>query len=236
MDDGVGGGQVQANATGLEADQEQRHFAALELLHRQAAVAGLAGQHDIGNAGGVERLGDQVQHRGELGEKQHLAAFGQQRGQHRHQHVELGRLRGFGAGKLHQTRVAAGLTQLQQRVQHDDVTARQALSGNGFPDLLLHRGAHGFVEVALRRFQFDRGHDLGLGRQLGRHLVLFTAQHERPQAPRQQFTARFVAGFLDRIAPALVEVLLAAKESRQQEIELRPQFAQVVFQRRAGQA
>jgi hypothetical protein len=39
VDHGVGSGQVQADAAGLEADQEHLAVAVLELLHRGAAIA-----------------------------------------------------------------------------------------------------------------------------------------------------------------------------------------------------
>ncbi|MNY31345.1 hypothetical protein D3C86_1655070 [compost metagenome] len=52
-------GQVQANATGLQADQKYLTLAALEFLHRCAAVAGLAGQQGVGHAAFVQFVFDQ---------------------------------------------------------------------------------------------------------------------------------------------------------------------------------
>ena len=43
VDDGVGGGQVEAGAAGFEGDEEQRGFAGLEILDEFAAVLGSAG-------------------------------------------------------------------------------------------------------------------------------------------------------------------------------------------------
>jgi hypothetical protein len=49
VDDGVGLRQVQAHATGLQADQEERHGAAGELLDQRVAVLALAGEFDPGD-------------------------------------------------------------------------------------------------------------------------------------------------------------------------------------------
>jgi hypothetical protein len=46
---------------------------------------------------------------------------------------------------------------------------------------------------------------------------------------------RIVLAF-DRVAELRIEGFFLAQQARQQEVELRPQLAQVVFQRRAGQA
>ncbi|MMZ66884.1 hypothetical protein D1872_294180 [compost metagenome] len=55
-------GQVQANATGLQADQKYLTLAALEFLHRSAAVAGLAGQQGVGDSTLVQLILNQRQH------------------------------------------------------------------------------------------------------------------------------------------------------------------------------
>jgi len=66
VDDGVGGGQVETDAAGFQADQEDRHFAVLELVDRRFAVAGVAGQGGVAEAVLVELGGDQFEHAGEL--------------------------------------------------------------------------------------------------------------------------------------------------------------------------
>ena len=111
VDDGVGGGEVEADATGFEADQEDWDFAFLEAPDRGFTVDGVAGQGDIRQAEAVEFLLDQLQHAGELREKQDAAIFVDQFRQHRHQQIELGSFFDFGGGSgLDEARVATDLT------------------------------------------------------------------------------------------------------------------------------
>jgi hypothetical protein len=55
-------------------------------------------------------------------------------------------------------------------------------------------------------------------------------------AAGQQVAAHQVAALFDRRAPVGGEILAVAEKAGQQEVELAPQFTEVVFQRRAGQA
>ncbi|MNT70796.1 hypothetical protein D3C72_2092180 [compost metagenome] len=98
MDHGIGGGQVQAYATGLEADQEYLQPAILEVLHRRAAITGFAGQQGIGNATLLKLSLYQSQHAGELREQQHPTTFGKQFFEHLHQACELARMGAAGSG------------------------------------------------------------------------------------------------------------------------------------------
>ena len=79
-------------------------------------------------------------------------------------------------------------------------------------------------------------HHLGLGRQLCGHLLFGAAQQERPDAAGQVGHALAVTVTFDRVAVILVEALQVAQPAGHQKVEDRPQFAQVVFHRRAGQA
>ena len=96
--------------------------------------------------------------------------------------------------------------------------------------------AHALVEVALALGELDLAQDLGLGRQLGRHLLLGPAQHERAgsRAARSCWRSA-VALLLDLVAEDAAEGLAVAEEARQQEVEDRPELAEVVLHRRAGQ-
>jgi hypothetical protein len=93
-----------------------------------------------------------------------------------------------------------------------------------------------FVQVALAANQFDLADDDRLRRQLACHLFLLAAQDERADPLREQLTTVGVALLLDRRPPVLGKGLIVAEESGQQEVELTPELAEVVFQRRAGQA
>ncbi|MNJ57194.1 hypothetical protein D3C77_527730 [compost metagenome] len=76
----------------------------------------------------------------------------------------------------------------------------------------------------------------GLGRQLGGYLLLGSAQQERADAAGQVGQALGIAMAFDRGPVGLVEVLEVAQPARHQEVEDRPQLAEVVFHGRAGQA
>ncbi|CAE6859508.1 hypothetical protein R75461_07907 [Paraburkholderia nemoris] len=100
----------------------------------------------------------------------------------------------------------------------------------------MHRGTHRLIEVTLSPFEFDGAHDHGFRRQLGGDLVLAPAQHEGADAPRKQLASHGVAAVFDGGAPAPGEILTGTEETGQQEVELRPQIAEVIFKWRAGQA
>ena len=66
VDHGVCLGQVQADAASFQADQEQRHRAAGELLDQRIALLALSGQLDPGNLVFFELGLNQGEHAGEL--------------------------------------------------------------------------------------------------------------------------------------------------------------------------
>ena len=95
MDHGVGGGEVQAHAPRLEADEQDGRAGVvlrLELPHHRAALAGrrLAREGEVGQGQSVQQLGSERQHFGELREHQHASALIDQGGQHVGQQFELG--------------------------------------------------------------------------------------------------------------------------------------------------
>ena len=102
--------------------------------------------------------------------------------------------------------------------------------------LVMHRGADRFIQFALLRRQRDAAQDRVLRRQFGRHRRLGAAQDERADARGKLAAAHRIALLLDRRAEPAGEVLARPQQPRHQEGELRPQLAQVVLDRRAGQA
>ena len=79
------------------------------------------------------------------------------------------------------------------------MAAREAFGSNGRPDLFLHGGTYRLVQVTLRAFELDRSHDHCLRRQFGGDLILAPAQHERADAPREQFTPYRIAALFDGV-------------------------------------
>ncbi|MCY1430756.1 hypothetical protein D9M71_467090 [compost metagenome] len=66
MDHGIGSGQVQAHATGFEADEKNLQTPALEVLYRCPAIAGFTCQKGVGDGALLQFCLDQPQHAGEL--------------------------------------------------------------------------------------------------------------------------------------------------------------------------
>src|ERR1019366_1312341 len=97
-------------------------------FHRRDPVGRLARQHHKGDSCFGRGLGNQRQHARELREDQHPEALLDETWQQGQQQLELGRfLDAAGLRELDQTRIAADLAQLQQRVQQDDLTSLQPL-------------------------------------------------------------------------------------------------------------
>jgi hypothetical protein len=92
VDHGVGGGQIQSDAAGFQADQKDRHFARLKAANLRFAIPGVAGEDDVVDAGKLQFLFDQRQHAGELREQQDAPALLHLLRQHGHQQIELGPL------------------------------------------------------------------------------------------------------------------------------------------------
>ena len=101
---------------------------------------------------------------------------------------------------------------------------------------MVHGQAQGFVAVALGGGQLDPVGDFGFCRQLGGHLFFGAAQQEGPDPPVQVSQALGVGLFLDRRAVVALEAFAVAKPAGHEEVEQRPELAQVVFQRCATQA
>src|SRR5690606_10797819 len=112
-----------------EADQKNRHGAALEALDQGGTPGsrGLAGQYLMRDVALFQRRFDQAQHLGELREQQDAPALADQTLDQLQQGIELDRgLDLFRAGQLDQAWIAAGLAQFQQGIEHDDADLRQA--------------------------------------------------------------------------------------------------------------
>ncbi len=144
QEDVLGGRQVQAEAAGLQADQEERAVGVvLEPLDPLGAVAGPAVEVFVGEPLGVEPVADDRQEAGELREDQDLVPLLDDLGQLRQEHVELGA--GLAdAARVDQAGVAGRLAQPQQRLEDLDLRAVQ-LGG------VLARAAPGGSGRAARR-------------------------------------------------------------------------------------
>lgn len=82
VDDGIGGGEVEAGAAGAEGDEEDGDSSGLEGIADGFAVAGLAGESGVGDIGFVEFGGDELEHLGELGKDENASTGGDQLVEH----------------------------------------------------------------------------------------------------------------------------------------------------------
>ena len=102
--------------------------------------------------------------------------------------------------------------------------------------LLVGGAAHSLVQLALLALQAHALDDVGARRQLTGDIALAPAQYEGAHALRQQLRAQRFAVLLDGFAPGARKAARVAQKTGHQKVELRPQLAQVIFERRAGQA
>ena len=89
VNDRVGARQVEADAPGLEADQEHGHIAPLEGIDRLLAFSSLAREFDGRNVALDARFFDEIDHRSKLGEHQHRASVAREVLEHFEQPLEL---------------------------------------------------------------------------------------------------------------------------------------------------
>ena len=170
----------------------------------------------------------------ELAEHQHLVAVFQQARQ------QLGKRRQLAAGQAqfrrHQLRVAAGAAQLHDLGQDLDGFFRRRPFHHR--QLFQRFAAQRLVQRGFLRRQLHFQHDLRARRQFRQHLRLGAAQDEGcDQAPQPQTGAgggALVLVFFDRAGKAQVELVQRAQQTGVDEAEQIPQFAEVVFQRRAA--
>jgi hypothetical protein len=104
------------------------------------------------------------------------------------------------------------------------------------PHLDVGRHPHAFVQFALAALQLHALDDFGARGQFGGDVFLAPAQDEGTHALGQQLGAQRFAVGLYGLAPLARKAAGIAEEAGHQEIKLRPEFAQVVFQRCSRQA
>jgi len=171
-----------------------------------------------------------------LGKQQDLAPFLDQGREHFHQVLELGAGTHLTRrGELDEARITAYLAQLKKCVEHDNVAAGEPLLGYLATYFLVHRNPHGLVKIALRAGKFERAQDFGFWRQVGCHQTLGAAQQERFQPAGQHRAPLGVLLLLDRGTEHAGKAFGIAEQSRHQKGELRPQLAEMVLHRRAGE-
>ncbi len=236
VDDGVGGDEVEANTAGLEADEENVGFARGEAGDRFFALAGGAGEFGVGDFAPFDLPLKDREHGGELGEDQHLAPFIHQLIDQFEEEIELGGVADFlGAFEFEELRVAAHLPELEEGVEDRDVAAGEPFGCDGFAHLFLHRDPDVLIQGGLFGVEDGAFDDLSLGGEFEGD-GLFGAAEDEGTDPAVEFVAAGeIVLFFDRVLVKRSEEFEIAEEPRHHEVEDRPQFAQVVFDRGAAE-
>ena len=223
----VGRRQVQAKATGFEADQKHLALALLKGRHALAALGRGGGAVQVlkGHAQGLEPLGQQRQVVGELTEHQRFVLAGHQL---LHQALELFDL---GARQAHlghhQARVAGGAAQLHELGQHAHLRAFFVFGGLGhfFAGLAAQR----LLQAALGLAGHHQVDDLGARRQVLQHLGLGAAQQKGRDDAAQPLAHGGVLLAFNGAGKALLELRLRAQQAGVEQAHQRPQLRQAVF-------
>ena len=135
-----------------------------------------------------------------------------------------------------QPRIAADLAKLGERVEDGDRRSGDAFHSDGATDIRVRRDADRLVEFPLLRAELHRGEELGLGRELARHIALEPAENVRRDRRAERGEPGLVAVVFNRPSPEPPERKLVAEQSGHEPIEERPQLAQVVFDGRSREA
>ena len=99
----------------------------------------------------------------------------------------------------------------------------------------MHRQPDAFIQITLGTDDLDLAQHHRLGRQLGGHLFLAAAQDEGRHAAGEHVPTLVIIVFLDRVPKVFAKAGLVAEKAGQQEMKQRPQLAQVILHRRAGE-
>ncbi len=154
---------------------------------------------------------------------------------HKEVHFRRG-LRLLGGGHLEKLRMVADLTQLQQRIEHEQLTALRSEPSDFLVHLPADGGAHRLVELDLLGMKFDGAYDFRLRGQIVGHEGLGAPQHERGDALGETLAEALVPVLFNRHAKTAVEALLRPEESGGEKLKKRPELPKVIFNRRSGEA
>ena len=213
-----------SSAAGFETDEKQGYAAGLKALHQIGSLLGLSSQQEIGNGQIMHDSFNPSQHGSELRKKQNAPPLRDQFGQYVRQPVQLGRRDVRRVIRINELRIAACLTQLQRRLQHDDAAACQSPLLDGLAHAPMLAQSDAVVEVPLPLVEFYGLQDLDLWRQIPCDGILGSAQQKGLNSTLQSVRAPRIAGVLDGVAVVSLESLPVAEQARLHEIEQRPQF------------
>jgi len=233
--DGVGSRQVETHSPRLQADQENIARPVLKVVDGALAVFGFSGQQAVADMRRIEL--DRINAIMDVNCEKMM--------------ILRPSLRSSSTISVNRSSLAAGRStpsssfssagwQQACRILNKASSTTMWLFPGRVPDgrahLGRHRQANGIVEVALAAFQDNALDDLGLRRQLCRHLGLGPAKQERLDPLGQCRRAALVGALFDWRTPLAGECSLFAQKTRIGETHDRPEFSQMIFHGSSGQA
>ncbi len=143
-----------------------------------------------------------------------------------------------GPGGVHaaEPRIAAHLTQLHQRVEDRDRRAADPALADRRADVAMRRDPDALVELSLPPVELDRDAELGLLGQIAGNFRLHAAEQKWAHLALERRQAGLVPVLFDGLLVPAAKGELVAEEPRVEEVEDRPELAEVVLHRRARQA
>jgi hypothetical protein len=235
MDDGVGRGKVEADAAGFETNEEDRdRIIVLEPVDLSLSVFRKPGEITMARAAFFKTLPDEIEHFDELAEDKDTMAAVDDLLEQFVEKVEFGgSVAALVRRKSEQSEIATDLTEPKQTGQH--FHPHWAVVRSARSETLLNLAQERIVGRALGRTQFARDDLLDLFRQLAGH-VGFAAAKEKRANPAGKATLqrrRGIAG--ERLLVTLAKVGPGPEITGRDEIHERPEIADRVFHRGAGE-
>ena len=227
-DDVVGLGEVESESAGAEADEEGVSVAVLEVFDGLLAVFGGCGAVEVlvGDVELLESGSDDVEVLDELREDEGFVSALLEVGDESFEFLE------FGAGdvdaRFDEERVAGGLAELLDGGEDADALLGVVveLVFVDFADEVL---LEGLIEGAFLVGEIDVDGLFGLWGEFLEDLVLLASEEERLDEGVELLEGVAVWGSFDGVGEAVLEGLSGAEESWGDELEERPEFAEVVL-------
>ncbi len=229
----VGRGEIESEAAGFEADQEDLGLSGGELLDLVLAPTGAHGPVEVAerDPGADQRVGDQRQETGEAAEHQRAVSLVEQYREAFGQVGDLGR-RDRGMLIVDQSGMQAELTHPGECLEDLHPVVLPIVQQS--EDLLAFAGEEDVVDLAVCGVEVEPDDGFLLRRQVVGDLILGAPQHDRLEPPAQDPQPLGIGAVLDRYREVLAELLRAAVQAGRDERDQRPQLHHVVLHRRTG--
>ena len=245
MDDGIGAGEVEADAAGFEADEEDRDGGVvLELVDDLGAVAGGAVEVTEGDFAGGQVFADQREHLGELAEDEDAVATVEDLLEEfieEFQFTRGGGAGGFGGGRRgggvegEQSQIATDLAESEQGGEDEHAVDGGCLGTGGVEDFAAAGFEDLLIDGALIVGEITGADLFDFVGEIGGDVAFQTTEEERLEAARKTVLNDPAAVADEREFVAFAEIGGGTEVTGHQEIEDRPEIENGVFDRGAGE-